>query len=75
MVGRCLTNLQQERVQGLGDDRCAADVIKVSRAGDSVYMQHEKQNAFTRMLDCETYLHLIEKAILKTICVEILVVP
>jgi len=29
-VGRCLTNLQQERVEGLGDDRCAADVIKVS---------------------------------------------
>ena len=30
VVGRCLTNLQQERVEGLGDDRCAADVIKVS---------------------------------------------
>ena len=44
-------------------------------SGEQCYMQHEKQSTFIRMLDCKTYLHLIEKAILKTMCVEILVVP
>ena len=44
-------------------------------SGEQCYMQHEKQSTFIRMLDLKTYLHLIEKAILKTMCVEILVVP
>ena len=34
-------------------------------------MPHEKQNAFTRMLGCKTYLHPIERSTLKTLFVEI----
>ena len=40
-------------------------------SGEQWCMPHEKQNAFTRMLGCKTYLHPIERSILKTVFVEI----
>ena len=40
-------------------------------SGEQWCMPHEKQNAFTRMLGCKTYLHPIERSTLKTLFVEI----
>ena len=70
----CLTTSQRRRVQGLvfEDDRCAADVIKVSWPGNSVACNMKSR---VHLYVCWIARHLIEKAILKTMCVEILVVP